>query len=112
MKNANNNKTRNIGIFLIVLGLFLAAVMLDVLNLGSFQEYFVWPVLVIFIGLVSLFNNAPAGIIIIAVGGYFLYPRIDLELPLIYEKLYWPAAVILAGLAMLISGITRRYHKY
>lgn len=100
------------GIFLILLGLFLGAAMIDVLNLGSLRDYFIWPMLIIFVGVVVFFNSSAAfGIILLAVGGYFLLPRINYELPVIYEKLYWPATVILAGLAMIASGIIRRYRK-
>jgi len=110
MKEDKHNPGTKIGIFLILAGLFLAAIMFDILNLGSVREYFVWPVLVIFVGTLTLFNgDAAAGIIIIAVGGYFFLPRLDYELPAIYEKIYWPAAIILAGLALIISGIVRRY---
>jgi len=112
MKEDKHNPGTKIGIFLILAGLLLAGVMFDILNLGSPREYFVWPVLVIFVGMLILFNSdAAAGIIIIAVGGYFLLPRLDYELPVLYEKIYWPAAIILAGLALIISGIVRRYRK-
>lgn len=112
MKENRHNPGTRIGIFLILAGLLLAAIMFDILNLGSAREYFVWPVLVIFVGILILFNSdAAAGIIVIAVGGYFFLPRIEYELPVIYEKLYWPAAIILAGLALIISGIVRRYRK-
>ncbi len=110
MNNKKHNHGRSIGVFLVILGVFLGLVMMDVLSLGSTHDYFVWPVLVIFIGVVSFFNgDATAGIIIVAVGGYFLFPRIDYELPELVEKLYWPAAIILAGMVMIISGIIRRY---
>ncbi|HCC71385.1 MAG TPA: hypothetical protein DEQ09_09590 [Bacteroidales bacterium] len=112
MERKNHNPGWSIGIFLIVLGLFLAGVFMDVLNLDNPREYFVWPMLLIFIGVLSFFHSNPAfGIITIAVGGYFLFPRIDFELPAVYEKLYWPSTIILAGLAMIISGIVRRYRK-
>ncbi len=112
MKDKKHNPGRDIGIFLIIAGLFLAGIMFDILNLGSIREYFVWPVLVIFIGVISFFNsNAAAGIIITAVGVYFFLPRIDYELPVVYERLYWPAAIILTGLVFIISGIVRRYPR-
>jgi len=113
MEHRKHNPGWNIGIFLIVLGAFLAGVFLDVLNLGDTREYFVWPMLLIFIGVISLFNgNAPFGIILIAVGGYFFFPRVDFELPEVYQKIYWPSAIILAGLAMIISGIVKRFRRY
>ena len=110
MEHKKHNPGYSIGVFLIVLGLFLGGAMLDILNMGGFREYFIWPMLLIFIGVLSFFNGSGAvGIILIAVGGYFLLPRIDIELPLEYEKLYWPAAIILAGLVMIVSGIVKRY---
>ena len=112
MKEDKHNPGVKVGIFLILAGLFLAAIMFDILNLGSPREYFVWPVLVIFVGILVLFNSdVAAGIIIIAVGGYFFLPRIDYELPAVIEKIYWPTAIILAGLALIISGIVRRYRR-
>ena len=112
MKERKHNPGQHIGIFLIILGLFLGGAMIDVLNLGGFREYFIWPMLIIFVGVIVLFKDSVAfGIILLAVGGYFLLPRIDYELPVVYEKLYWPAAVILAGLAMIVSGIIKRYRK-
>lgn len=112
MKEDKLNPGTKIGIFLILAGLFLAGIMFDIFSLGSPREYFIWPVLVIFVGTLVLFNgDAAAGIIIIAVGGYFFLPRLDYELPVIYEKIYWPTAIILAGLALIISGIIRRYRR-
>ena len=112
MKERKHKPGQHIGIFLIILGLFLGGAMLDILNLGSFRDYFIWPMLILFVGVLVFFNsNAAFGIILVAVGGYFLLPRIDYELPVIYEKMYWPAAVILAGLTLIVSGIIRRYRK-
>ncbi|MDT8400597.1 MAG: DUF5668 domain-containing protein [Bacteroidales bacterium] len=112
MKDKNHKPGRSFGIFLVLAGLFLAGFMFDVLSLGNFREYFIWPMLLIFIGVFSIFTeNAAAGIILIAIGGYFFLRRIDFELPEIYEKLYWPAAIILAGLTLIISGIVRRYRR-
>ncbi len=112
MNERKHNPGRHIGIFLIILGLFLGGAMLDILNLGSFRDYFIWPMLIVFVGVVVFFNsNAAFGIILVAVGGYFLLPRLDYELPVIYEKMYWPAAVILAGLTLIVSGIIRRFRK-
>jgi hypothetical protein len=108
MKERDRNPARAIGVFLIVLGLMMAAVIFDVLNLGDRDEYFKWQILVIFIGLISLFSrNAVGGIIMIAVGVYFLLPEIEIGLPYIFEKVYWPTAVILVGLILVISGIVK-----
>lgn len=112
MKVREHNPARSIGVFLIVFGLMMAAVIFDVLNLGDRDEYFKWQLLVIFIGLISLFTrNVVPGIIMIAVGFYFLLPEMDFDLPFFFEEVYWPAAVILVGLVLVISGIARGTRK-
>ena len=66
--------------------------------------------LVIFIGIVILFNGSVAGgFVMSAAGFYFLLPRFNYELPYIYDKLYWPAVIVVTGLIMIISGIIKRY---
>lgn len=109
----NHNPARSIGIFLIVFGLMMGAVIFDVLNLGDRSEYFKWQLLLIFIGLISFFNrNAIGGIIMVAVGTYFLLPEIDISLPYIFEQAYWPALIVIVGIAFLVSGIITRSRKY
>jgi len=108
MKSREHNPGRSIGVFLIIFGLIMAAVIFDVLNLGDRDEYFKWQILVIFIGLISFFTrNVIGGIIMIAVGVYFLIPEIDYDFPYLFEQVYWPAAVILVGLVFVVSGVAK-----
>ena len=109
MNQRNHNPGRTIGTFLIVFGLVMMAILLDLLNLGHPREYMMWQTLLIFIGLLSLFSrNAVGGLIMIAIGVYFLLPEIDLVLPEMLDKVYWPAAFVILGLGFLVSGIVRR----
>lgn len=97
------------GAFLIAFGLLLAAVMMDVLNLGSPGEYIKWQILLLFIGMVSLFKGKVGeSFVLFAVGTYFLIPTLDIFVPEAIEKFYWPAAIILVGLGFIISGIVRK----
>ena len=108
-RDKNHNPGRNIGIFLIILGLFIAAISFDVLQFGDTKDYFVWPMLLVFIGMIALFNgSAVGGIIMLAVGGYFMLPRLDFIFPAFFDKVYWPSAVVLVGLAFIISGVIRK----
>lgn len=110
MEHKKHNPGRSLGIFLVVLGLFLGGVFLDILNLGNPRDYFVWPMLVLFIGILVLLNGSVAGgFVISAVGFFFLLPRIHYDLPYLYDKVYWPAVIVIAGLVMIISGIIKRY---
>lgn len=112
MKTREHNPARAIGVFLIVFGLMMAAVIFDVLNLGDRDEYFKWQLLLIFIGLISLFSrNVVGGIIMISVGLYFLLPEINWDLPYLFEEAYWPAAIIIVGVVLVISGIIKGSRK-
>ena len=94
--------------FLIAFGLLIAAVMLDVLNLGSASEYVQWQILLLFIGLVSLFSGKVGeAFILFVIGAYFLLPTLDIFVPELVDKFYWPGAIILIGLGFIISGIVR-----
>ncbi|MDX2414521.1 MAG: DUF5668 domain-containing protein [Bacteroidales bacterium] len=116
MKRKSNTKCDKnpiwgFGAFLIAFGLLLAAVMMDVLNLGSPGEYIKWQILLLFIGMVSLFNGKVGeSFVLFAVGTYFLIPKLDIFVPEAIEKFYWPAAIILVGLGFIISGIVRKAH--
>lgn len=113
MKKHEHNPARSIGVFLIAFGLFMMAVFFDVLGLGSPRDYINWQMLLIFIGFISLFNrNAVGGIIMIAVGSYFLLPDLHFLIPEFIEDVYWPVAIVLVGIVFIVSGIVRRSRKY
>lgn len=108
-KNNRHNAGRSLGIFLIMMGILSAVVVLDIFRLGDPDEYIKWQVLLIFIGMLSLFNNSGlAGIAMIAAGGWFLIPETSFELPDLFFTLYWPAAFVMAGVIVLAGGILNR----
>lgn len=108
-KDCDRNPAWSIGAFLIAFGLLMGAVMLDVFNLGSPGEYIKWQILLLFIGTASLFSGKiGSAFILFAVGTYFLLPELDLFIPEFVDKFYWPAAIILVGLAFIIAGIFRK----
>ncbi len=109
MKEKEHNPARAIGTFLIIFGLIMIAILLDVLNLGHPREYMMWQIILIVIGLFSLASrNLVGGIIMIAIGVYFLLPRLHYPLPDYINKVYWPAALVLLGLGFVISGVIKR----
>lgn len=98
-----------IGLFLIVLGLALLVATNDVLNLGSVQEYFTWETVLIFIGVLLLLNlHFTGGLVMIALGAWFLMDHLDYKLPEIIKTIYWPSVVILVGLGFIISSLFKR----
>jgi uncharacterized membrane protein HdeD (DUF308 family) len=109
-KNHNtHNPGRSLGIFLIMMGIMSAVVIFDLFRLGEVDEYFKWQILLIFIGLLSLFNNSGlTGIAMIVAGTWFLLPETNLDLPELFFTLYWPAAFVLAGIVVMTGGILNK----
>ena len=116
MKDCRQNRSRNpmwgFGTFLVAFGLLLAMVMTDLLHLGEPSEYVKWQILLIFIGVVSFFNGKVGeALILFAVGVYFLLPHLDIVLPEVLDNFYWPSAIIIVGVGLIISGLIRNLRK-
>ena len=110
--NKNRNPLWSIGSFLVAFGLFLGVVMMDLLQLGEPSNYVKWQLLLIFIGVVSLFNGKfGEALILFAIGVYFILPHLNFELPELLDNFYWPVAIILVGLGLIISGLVKNLRK-
>ncbi len=96
--NLSNNRPV-VGVILVLVGLFLV-----IRNTGFFPDYidniiFSWPMLLVTIGLVMTIGssgNKTGGIIIMAVGAFFLIPHIFSETFHVYN-LFWPSIFIIIG---------------
>jgi hypothetical protein len=100
------------GIFFIVFGLVLLAAFNDVLHWGSISAYFTWQTILIYIGLLLLFNlRFVGGIIMISLGSWFLIEELNIALPPMVHNIFWPAIVIFLGLIFIISSFFRRNGK-
>jgi hypothetical protein len=113
MKERRCNKDRNplwsIGSFLVAFGLLMGAIMMDLLHLGDPSDYIKWQILLVFIGMVSLFNGKIGeALILFAVGGYFLLPYLDIVLPEYIDNFYWPGAIIIVGVGLIVSGLIKK----
>lgn len=97
-----------LGIVLMFLGLFLIADLADIVPWRLRDFIFTWQALLIFLGLVFLSNkeNKGTGIILIAIGAFFLMPKF-LDLPYYWRGLFWPSMLIVLGLVVIFS--TRRH---
>ena len=98
-----NNRTL-VGVVLVLAGLFLV-----IRNTGFFPEFidnviFSWPMLLVAIGLVMTLGAAEktAGIIVMAVGGFFIIPLIFRETFHMYN-MFWPSIFIIIGVIFIVS---------
>jgi predicted membrane protein len=94
-----------IGVILVIVGLFLV-----IRNTDFFPDYidnirFSWPMLLVTIGLVMTIGSSgskTSGIIIMAVGAFFLIPHIFSEAFHNYN-MFWPAIFIIIGVVFIFT---------
>ncbi len=101
--HGSNNKVL-IGVVLVLAGLFLI-----LRNTGIFPDFidnvvFSWPMLLVTIGLVLTLSSTEktAGIIVMAVGGFFMIPLVFRETFHMYN-MFWPAIFIIVGILFIVS---------
>lgn len=107
LRHEHHHLTNNravIGVVLILAGLFLV-----VRNTGFFPEFishviFSWPMLLVTIGLILTLGSSDktGGIIVMAVGGFFMIPLLFRESFHIYN-MFWPSIFIIIGIVFIIS---------
>jgi hypothetical protein len=108
MKDKHGNPFTGIAKFLISLGLMMIVAKLDLFKLGDIPEYFTWQMLLIFFGLWSLISlELVSSVILFAIGFWFIMPEMSVQLTETYKKIYWPAVLVLAGVAFMIKPIFR-----
>jgi hypothetical protein len=96
----------SIGIFFIVLGVALLVATNDLLKLGSISDYFTWETAMIFVGILLLLNlRFTGGLLLIAGGIWFLRDHIFAITPEVFRNFYWPAVIVLIGLAFILSSL-------
>lgn len=92
----------------IALVLFGIAIITDLLNIGSWNFrniVFSWQMLLIVLGIifVSSSDSKPTGFILMAVGGFFMIPKIFHNLPHYWGSLFWPVMLIILGLVIIFG---------
>ncbi|NDV45621.1 hypothetical protein D0T49_00945 [Paludibacter sp. 221] len=108
------------GIILVLLGMVFLA-----FNFGLFQNewkrvLFSWQMLLIVVGVITfLHRNFFNGLVLIAVGGFFILPRLAQAAPEAFywvsydfTRTYWPVLLIIAGILMLLHIIIRPHHHH
>jgi predicted membrane protein len=93
-----------IGVVLVLAGLFLV-----IKNTGLFPDYIVhiifsWQMLLVVIGLVMTLgaSEKTAGVIVMAVGGFFIIPLLFRETFHMYN-MFWPAIFIIIGIIFIVT---------
>lgn len=93
-----------IGVILVLAGLFLV-----IRNTGLFPDFidhviFSWPMLLIAIGVVMTLGSGEktAGIIVMAVGGFFMIPLLFRETFHMYN-MFWPSIFIIVGFIFIVT---------
>jgi hypothetical protein len=99
----------SVGIFFIVLGIALLIATNDLFHLGSVSQYFSWQTAIIFVGILMILNfNFTGGVILIALGIWFLKDHIYILSPETFNTFYWPAVIGFVGLSFILSSLFRR----
>lgn len=104
-----NNKRMVIGLVLITLAALLFADNFDIMPWNWEHYVFTWQSLLIVIGLISLAKNESrtTGIILIAIGTFFLIAKIY-AFPYSIRHLFWPAILALIGFLLIFR---RKDHR-
>ena len=102
MTSFNQNRTLGFGILIILAGLVLILHQMRILPPRLDDVLISWQMLLIVIGVYNLFftQSRIAGIILIAIGGFFLLPEIY-DLPYNFRRIFWPVLMILAGVLII-----------
>lgn len=94
-----------LGAVVILAGLILLGLNFDFIPSSWRSIVFSWQMLLIAIGVISLFgrDSYVPGIILILIGGIFIIPKFG-YLPFSIHNLFWPALLIALGLIVLFKG--------
>jgi len=103
-----NNPFSGIAKLLISLGLVMIIAKLDLFKMGPISDYMTWEMLLIFFGFFNLLNlDLIASLGLFAVGFWFLMPEMSFQLSPFYKEIYWPALMVLVGIAFMIRPFTK-----
>jgi predicted membrane protein len=107
-----NMKKFAFGFVVIIIGLLLMAFNFDILPYSWKHVFFSWQMLLIAIGIISLFggDSRLPGTILLFIGGFFLIPEIFV-MHISFFKLFWPFILIGIGLMVLSNKGNRNWWR-
>jgi predicted membrane protein len=102
-----------VGVVLIILGFVLVIERTGLLPTNIENLVFSWQMLLLAIGFVMTMStgNRGPGLVVMAVGGFFLIPEI-FDIPFRAYRLFWPALFIIAGLVILTNAKWLKSHNW
>jgi len=99
------------GFILLMLGLVMILERSGVLSYEIYDFLISWKMLLVAIGVFVFINgNRGAGIIVAGIGAFAMIPDIFRDYEQI-RRLFWPALLLLAGLAFMFGNRSRKLHK-
>ena len=114
-KHPSNRRMKKyaLGAVVILLGLVLLGLNTEILPMSWKPILFSWQMLLIAIGVISIFGRDSyiPGIILILVGGIFIIPKFGV-LPFSIHNLFWPAILIAFGLIILFKGFGKHTFRH
>jgi len=113
MRDYNNSRSLGFAILVILVGFVLLLYKMNVIPYFISNVIISWQMLLIVIGVFNLFcsRHRVTGIILIAVGGFFLVPEMFM-VPISFRRVFWPVILIFVGLAILIPYIRGRRRQF
>lgn len=105
MRPGLKRKSLAFGILVLALGIFWLAYNFGMISDQVWDHIISWPMLLIGIGLVNLFNGNGRGFggILVLIGGFFLLDDIY-DWPITFTKIFWPSLLILVGIFLLMGS--------
>ncbi len=97
-RKSGSSHRRGFGLILIVLGLLLLAGNIGLVPESVKDVIFRWPMIIVVIGLVNIIRRELlSGVILLAIGSFFMLPHLVPGLRMADIWIYWPVLLILGG---------------
>jgi predicted membrane protein len=95
-----------LAVLMIGAGMLLLFRNFDMLPEFMYRTIFSWPMLLVVVGVIQISKhpNKTLGLILIAVGAFFLIPRIFPEYSFSFGQIFWPAVFLGIGFLILFKG--------
>lgn len=117
--NHKSRSKKGFALLLVVIGVLLLGFNLGLIPAEYKPIFLSWQMLLIVIGFFSLFGRKiVGGILLMAVGTFFLLPVIGISFPallggtLVNARLYWPVLLIVAGILVLFKKKNNRWAEH
>jgi len=101
--NNRNNSHLIIGILLVIGGILLIGEVSHIFPWRLREYLFTWQSILIFMGLIFIAgrDSKPTGYILLAIGSFFMLPRVFRHLDMDWGSLFWPVMLIILGLVFI-----------